>query len=324
MAAGVGVPRPLRRHTTLPLHNRPEHSHTHRSTPSPPGRSQNLVGQIHIYHTHTIHTHHHRRRRMPNPHPTLHTSHPYSTETHPPMGTQDLIIGRNRKTLPDQRPLPTFIRAISWADPHLRNQIPNTLQTAILYLRKLLQSNFPERLHSLTLTLSKPNSRSAFIANRWLGLLASTLDTLSPGSTSLQLLSSTKQPDVNSCFKKTAERARLAEHTTPTTRQPIHVTRKGSTKRTRPPTKTAADPIPIDASCHYKTPTLTHHTPVVGIIQTCPPKHPRHSTKPSRTTEYTAEFHITTYPFHIAQGQKKEEHLSRKSLYYPYSPSKDL
>ena len=110
MATEDGVSQPSGRQTTLPLHNRPQYSHAHRNRPSTPGRSRNLVGQPHIYHTHTIHTHHHKRRRMPNSHPTIHTSQPHPTNTHPPLGTQNLQMRTNRKTLPDQTPLPTFRR----------------------------------------------------------------------------------------------------------------------------------------------------------------------------------------------------------------------
>ena len=141
-------------------------------------------------------------------------------------------------------------------------------------------------LHSPTLTLSKRNPRSTFLANRWIGLLESTLDALPLGPTPLQLLLSTKQQDITTCFEKMTERARLTEHTTFTTRQHIHVTIKGRTKHNRPSTRLAADPIPIENHRHSISPTLTHHTPIDSIIQACPPKHPRHSKKPSRATEY--------------------------------------
>jgi len=147
---------------------------------------------------------------------------------------------------------------------------------------------------------------------------------MSPGPTPLQLRSSTKQPDITTCFEKKAERARLTEHAALTTRQTIHATIKGRTKRNRLSTRTTADPIPIDNPCPYKTPTLTHHTPVVSILQTCPPKHPRRSTKSSKTSEYMVEWNLMTCPFHIAQAHQKEEHPSLKTPYYPYSPSKDL
>jgi len=110
MAVRDGVPKPSGRHTTLPLHNRPQYSYTHRIKPLPPGRPRNLVGQPHVHHTHTIHTHHHRRRRMPDSHPTLYTSQPHPTKTHPPLGTQSLHMGTNRKTLSEQTPLATFRR----------------------------------------------------------------------------------------------------------------------------------------------------------------------------------------------------------------------
>jgi hypothetical protein len=132
-----------------------------------------------------------------------------------------------------------------------------------------------------------------------------TLATLPPRPTPLQLLSSTKQQYITTCYVKTAERARLAEHTTLATRQPIHVTIKGRTKRNRPSTRTAADATPIDNPCRYIVPIITHHTPVASIIQTCPPKHPRHNTESSRTTEYMVEWNLTTCPSYIAQAHQK-------------------
>jgi len=142
---------------------------------------------------------------------------------------------------------------ILWANPHLRNKIHNTLQKAILYLRINIQADSSEYLLSLTLTLSKPDPQSTFLAARWLGLLASTLATLPLGPTQLQLLSATTHLDITTCFEKTAERARLAKHTTRTTRQPIHVTIIERTKRNRPATRTPADPTPIDNPCPYPT-----------------------------------------------------------------------
>jgi len=103
---------------------------------------------------------------------------------------------------PNKRPCLLSDEEILWANPHLRNKIPKILQKVIIYLRRLLQTDFPDHLLSLTLTLSKPNPQSTFLAARWLGLLASTLATLSPGPTPLQLLASIKQPDITTCLKK--------------------------------------------------------------------------------------------------------------------------
>ena len=91
---------------------------------------------------------------------------------------------------PSKRPYLLSVADILWANPHFLNKIPNTLQKAIICLRKLLQADFPDHFLFLTLTLSKLDPRAIFIAHRRLGLFIaiSTLDILSLEPTPLQLL----------------------------------------------------------------------------------------------------------------------------------------
>jgi hypothetical protein len=167
-----------------------------------PERPRNMVGQPRIYHTHTIHTHHHRRRRLPNSHPTIHMRQPHPTKLIPLWEHNMLKWEQIARLSPTKRPYLLSDKEILWANPHLRKRIPNTLQKAILYLRRLLQADSPEHLPSLTLTLSKPNPRFTLLAKRWLGLLGITLDTLPLGPTPLQLLPSAKHQDITISFKK--------------------------------------------------------------------------------------------------------------------------
>ena len=57
---------------------------------------------------------------------------------------------------------------------------------------------------------------------------------------------------------------------------------------------------PLHPSKPHSTP--QHHAPATRIATQCPTPHTRHSTRPSRTTNYLVEWETITCPYHIAQA----------------------
>jgi len=176
--------------------------------------------------------------------------------------------------------------------PQLAITIPNILLKAFLYFRKLLQAESPEHLKILTQSSSTHDPQTTPIATRWQTILATSLINLLRGPTQLQLplpLSS-KQLDITTSLEKRT--ALITQtHTTIPKPPPIHVNidprpnKRTKTKRTH---KTSS--IPISSPQLHNNLNLTHQTLFARIVQQGPQKHPRHSTRPSRTTPYLVEW----------------------------------
>ena len=92
---------------------------------------------------------------------------------------------------------------------------------------------------------------------------------------------------------------------TPPTRQTIHVNIKGRTKRSRPLSNKTSAHTPTTKASPHSTTQPKQLTPFVNITQACPPKHPKHSMRPCRNSEYMVEWCPLTCPYNIAQTHQQ-------------------
>ena len=196
---------------------------------------------------------------------------------------------------------------ILWANPHLRGHLPTTLQRALLYLRKQLKAESPEHLLSLTNTLSKHDPQSTPISSRWQALLHIFLQKLPYGPTPLQLIQNSKQPDIATSISHATTTLQNRPPSAPRL-PPIHIhiskrSKKRKSHRNTQNTTPTPDMLPHHTQPHSPP---QHNAPVTRIITQCPTLHTRHSTRPSRTTNYLVEWETITCPYHIAQA-----HLTR-------------
>jgi len=203
---------------------------------------------------------------------------------------------------PNARPYFLSNEELIWANPKLAGKIPNTPLKAFLYFRKLLQAESPDHLKFLTQTSSIHDPRTTPIANRWHTIQATSLTNVPPRPTPLRLHLSSKQLDITTNMERRAALITQTHLTIPRP-PPIHVNinsqpnKRTKTKRTH---NTSSIPIPSPQS--HNNLNLTHQTPVARILQQGPKKHPRRSTRPSRTTPYLVEWCPLTCPFHVAKA----------------------
>jgi hypothetical protein len=105
LATRTHSPRSQGRHTTLPLHHRPQHRYNISCRPTSPRGPIHFVRNPILDSTHQRHTYHNRRRRLPHYQPTLHTNISNPSQAHPLMGTHRAHMGTNDKTISQRTPL---------------------------------------------------------------------------------------------------------------------------------------------------------------------------------------------------------------------------
>ena len=91
------------------------------------------------------------------------------------------------------------------------------------------------------------------------------------------------------------------------TKKSIHFIIKGHTMRARPLLYKPTTPTLSNSPSPNKTINPPKNTPVANIIYTRPIKHPKHSTRPCRNTEYMVQWCSLQCSFQIAQAHQQNK-----------------